>query len=96
MAHSLNLSPARGPSTWARMERESQRDKFGMTLIGVGLSGRRRLLRPWRGPAGITRRKAPDDGVTERRPTRFSKRSTIYSGGRSNTREGKCLTIFAR
>jgi hypothetical protein len=67
MAHSLNLSPARGPSTWERMERESQRDKFGMTLIGVGLSlvTAGLLLRPWgrRPLAGLRRRKAADDGV---------------------------------
>jgi hypothetical protein len=67
MAHSLNLSPARGPSTWERMERESQRDKFGMTLIGAGLSlvAAGLLLRPWgrRPHAGVSRRKAADDGV---------------------------------
>jgi hypothetical protein len=68
MTPSLNLSPARGPSTWERMERESQRDKFGMTLIGVGLSlvTAGLLLRPWgrrRSLAGVRRRKAADDGV---------------------------------
>jgi hypothetical protein len=66
MTDSLNLSPARGPSTWERMERESQRDKFGATLIalGLGLAAAGLLLRPSRKAfAGIRRRKAIDDGV---------------------------------
>jgi len=67
MAPSLNLSPARGPSTWERMDRESQRDKFGMTLIGVGLSllAVGLLLRPWgrRPLAGVRRSQPADDGV---------------------------------
>jgi hypothetical protein len=49
------------------MERESQRDKFGITLIGVGLSlvAVGLFLRPfWRSPlARMTHRKAADDGV---------------------------------
>jgi hypothetical protein len=66
MAHSLNLSPARGPSTWERMQRESQRDKFGLTLIGAGLSlvAAGLLLRPWGRRRPLVRhREAADDGV---------------------------------
>ena len=66
MTQSMNLSPSRGPSTWERMERESQRDKFGGILIalGLGLAAAGLLVRPWRKPlARSTRRTADDDFV---------------------------------
>jgi hypothetical protein len=67
MAPSLNLSPNRGPSTWERMERESQLDELGMILLvlGLALAAVGLFVRPSvRNPlAGFKRRHAADDGV---------------------------------
>jgi hypothetical protein len=38
MAPSLNLSPARGPSTWDRIARDSQRERVGTILLIAGFA----------------------------------------------------------
>ena len=69
MQASPNLSPARGPSTWDRMERQSKFDTLGRTLVGLGLasiaagllmsSASSRLF------AAFPRRQADDDRVDD-------------------------------
>jgi hypothetical protein len=69
MAPSLNLSPARGPSTWDRIARDSQRERFGtillvagFALVAVGLFVR--TAASGRNPfANIAGARAGDDGV---------------------------------
>jgi hypothetical protein len=56
---SLNLTPERGPSVWARMERESKMDRYWLALIvGGGVlaaSSMRRASngRPWAVTMGL-------------------------------------------
>jgi len=44
---SLNLTPERGPSVWARMERESKMDRYWLALIvGGGVLAAASMRRP--------------------------------------------------
>jgi len=44
---SLNLTPERGPSVWARMERESKMDRYWLALVvGGGVLAASSLRRP--------------------------------------------------
>ena len=67
MVPSLNLSPARGPSAWDRMERQSTRDRLatGLFALGFGCIAAGVLMRPrpWTLSARFTRRRATDDAV---------------------------------
>jgi hypothetical protein len=53
---SLNLTPERGPSVWARMERESKMDRYWLALIvGGGVLAASSVGRPSRGrPWAVT------------------------------------------
>ena len=47
---SLNLTPERGPSVWARMERESKMDQYWLALIiGGGVLAASSMRRPSNG-----------------------------------------------
>jgi hypothetical protein len=68
MAPSLNLSPERGPSTWERIARDSQRERFGTILLvaGFALVAAGLFVRAATGRhpfANIARLRAPDDNV---------------------------------